>query len=216
MNPDLDAPVVIACQHALASRGEAPGLEGPFRELYELYKDRVYNVCFRIAGNMTDALDASQETFGIVFRKLPEFRFQSKFSSWVYRIAVNASIDLKRRSSTRQLSSLDAIQASSEAGTGLRFDLRDDRIEMPFATASRHELEREIQSAISRLSPKLRAITVLRYVENLSYEEIGEALSISIGTVKSRLARAHAALDRELTPVLDRYYLGESQSPNTP
>ncbi|MBK8180953.1 MAG: sigma-70 family RNA polymerase sigma factor [Planctomycetes bacterium] len=74
------------------------GLEGPFRDLYEQYKDRVYNVCFRISGNTADALDASQETFGILFRKLPDFRFQSKFSSWVYRIAVNASIDLRRRS----------------------------------------------------------------------------------------------------------------------
>ena len=78
---------------------------------------------------------------------------------------------------------------------------------MPLAAASRHELESEIQRAISRLSPKLRAITVLRYVENLSYDEIAEVLQISLGTVKSRLSRAHEALDRELTPVLDRYYL---------
>ena len=73
--------------------------------------------------------------------------------------------------------------------------------------ASRHELQHEIQHAIDQLSPKMRAITVLRYVENLSYEEISEALQISIGTVKSRLSRAHEALDRELTPVLDKYYL---------
>ena len=65
----------------------------------------------------------------------------------------------------------------------------------------------EIQRAILRLSPKMRAITVLRYVEGLSYDEIAEALQISLGTVKSRLARAHRALDRELTPVLDRHYL---------
>ncbi len=78
---------------------------------------------------------------------------------------------------------------------------------MPMHAASRHELELEIQRAISRLSPKLRAITVLRYVENLSYEQIAETLQISIGTVKSRLARAHDVLDRELTPVLDRHYL---------
>jgi len=76
------------------------------------------------------------------------------------------------------------------------------------AAASRHELEAEIQRAISRLSPKLRAIIVLRYIENLSYEQISETLQISLGTVKSRLARAHDVLDRELTPVLDRYYLG--------
>ena len=69
------------------------------------------------------------------------------------------------------------------------------------------ELEAEVQSAITRLSPKMRAITVLRYMQGLSYEEISISLGISLGTVKSRLARAHQALDRELTPLLDRHGL---------
>jgi len=203
MKNDPDAALVQRCQET-----ELQGLQGPFRELYDLYKDRVYNVCYRICGNASDALDASQETFGIVFRKLGEFRFDSKFSSWAYRIAVNASIDLKRRSNARKLASLDALQERKTPRGSARFDPSDERIEMPMAAASRHELEHEIQRAIDRLSPKLRAITVLRYHENLSYEEISETLQISLGTVKSRLSRAHAVLDRELTPVLDRYYLG--------
>ena len=203
MTLDPDTRVVEACQQS-----ERQGLEGPFRELYDLYKDRVYNVCYRITGNATDALDASQETFGIVFRNLGEFRFESKFSSWVYRIAVNASIDLKRRSQARKTASLDAIQERRAQAGGARFDPTDENVEMPLAVASRHELEAEIQRAIGRLSEKLQAITVLRYIESLSYEEISETLQISLGTVKSRLARAHEALDRELTPVLDRYYLG--------
>ena len=184
-------------------------LEGPFRDLYDRFKDRVYNVCFRITGNPTDALDASQETFGILFRKIDEFRFQSKFSSWVYRIAVNASIDLKRRSSSRRLASLDAFEDPTAAtSSGPRPELEGDGGDMPMASASRVELEQEIQRAISRLSPKLRTVIVLRYIENQSYDEISQTLQISIGTVKSRLARAHDALDRELTPVLDRHYLG--------
>lgn len=71
--------------------------------------------------------------------------------------------------------------------------------------ASRHELEQEVHSAIQRLSEKMRTITVLRYMEGQSYEEIADTLHISLGTVKSRLARAHQALDRELTPVIDRH-----------
>src|SRR5688572_17794871 len=200
MKSDPDRALVEACQ--AASPG---GLDGPFRNLYDQYKDRVYNVCYRITGNATDSLDASQETFGILFRKIREFRFESKFSSWVYRIAVNESIDLKRRQSSRWLSSLDTGDLRPESAR--HHEIRDERIEAPLAAASRHELEQEIQQAISRLSPKMRAITVLRYVENLSYEEISESLQISIGTVKSRLSRAHQALDRELTPVLDKYYL---------
>jgi RNA polymerase sigma-70 factor (ECF subfamily) len=204
MNRDPDAELVRLCQQKSAS-----SLEGDYRRLYDRYKDRVYNVCFRITGNPSDALDASQETFGILFRRIREFRFESRFSSWVYRIAVNASIDIKRRAQTRKLSSLEAIQErSGDRNGGGRFDPVDERVEMPVAAASRHELERQIQAAILRLSPKLRAITVLRYVENLSYEQISETLQISLGTVKSRLARAHDVLDRELTPVLDRFYLG--------
>jgi RNA polymerase sigma-70 factor (ECF subfamily) len=183
-------------------------LEGPFRDLYDLYKDRVYNVCYRITGSASDALDASQETFGIVFRKLSEFRFESKFSSWVYRIAVNASIDLKRRSQSRRAASLEAIRERTNSGGVQGYDPTDEKVEMPMAAASRHELEREVQRAIGRLSEKLQTITVLRYNESLSYEQISETLQISLGTVKSRLARAHQVLDRELTPVLDRYYLG--------
>jgi RNA polymerase sigma-70 factor (ECF subfamily) len=203
MGNDPDAKIIQACQE-----GGLRGLEGPFRELYDLYKDRVYNVCYRITGNATDALDASQETFGILFRKLADFRFQSKFSSWVYRIAVNASIDVKRRGQSRKVASLESLQQRSDDGRAAKLEPSDDQLEMPIAVASRHELEARIQVAIQRLSPKLRAITVLRYVENLSYEQIAETLQISLGTVKSRLARAHDVLDRELTPVLDRYYLG--------
>jgi len=200
MKSDPDRELVAACQEAILC-----GLEGAFRKLYDQYKDRVYNVCYRITGSATDALDASQETFGIVFRKVREFRYESKFSSWVYRIAVNAAIDHKRRSAARWLPSIEgAVEPAAEA---MRVEVRDERTEAPLSAATRHELEAEIQCAISRLSPKMRAIVVLRYVENLSYEEVAETLQISLGTVKSRLSRAHEALDRELTPVLDRHFL---------
>lgn len=204
MKIDPDRDLIEACHAA-----PPDGLEGPFRQVYEQYKDRVYNVCYRITGNPTDALDAAQETFGILFRKIEGFRFESKFSSWIYRIAVNASIDLKRRASRRWLASLDHLRDGDETGgESSHLDVRDDSIEGPQAVASRHELEEEIQQAIGRLSEKMRAIIVLRYLEGLSYDEIAETLQISLGTVKSRLARAHQALDRELTPVLDRHYLG--------
>jgi len=201
MHSDPDSELVLLCQ-----RAPATALEGDYRRLYERYKDRIYNVCYRITGNPSDALDASQETFGILFRRLIEFRFESRFSSWVYRIAVNASIDVRRRQRSRRLASIEALQESNDEGP--KFELADPSIEMPAASATRHELEAEIQRAISRISPKFRTVIVLRYIENLSYEEIAETLRISLGTVKSRIARAHEALDKELTPVLDRHYLG--------
>ena len=203
MKTDPDKDLIRRCQESPSS-----GLEGAFRELYELYKDRVYNVCYRITGNSADALDAAQETFGILFRKIEGFRFESKFSSWVYRIAVNASIDLKRRVSSRRVSSLEALRdGDAREVDKSRLELPEEDSEGPLRQAGKRELELEVQHAILRLSPKMRAITVLRYIEDLSYEQIADTLQISIGTVKSRLARAHQALDRELTPVLDKHYL---------
>lgn len=200
-NNDPDRELIIRCQAAGPS-----GLEGCFRELYDAYKDRVYNVCYRITGNANDALDAAQDTFGILFRKVEGFRFQSKFSSWVYRIAVNASIDLKRRAANRRLPSLDQMtQIRGEDSPSL--EPVDEAAPSPIESAATEELELEVQAAITRLSPKMRGITVLRYMQGLSYEEISISLGISLGTVKSRLARAHQALDRELTPLLDRHGL---------
>ena len=196
-DPDLE--LVKLCQEALKS---GQGHQGTFRPIYERYKDRVYNVCYRICGNGTDALDASQEAFSQIFRRLEGFRFESKFSSWVYRVAVNASIDLKRRAKSRRSRSLEL----TGAGDGTEHQFEDDRGERPQASASRHELEAEVQGAILRLSPKLRTVIVLRYIEGLPYERISETLEISLGTVKSRLSRAHAAMDRELSPVIDRHY----------
>lgn len=201
IDPDRD--LVLECQ----AEPDA-GFEGAFRRLYDRYKDRVYNACYRITGNATDALDASQETFGIIHRKLAGFRFESKFSSWVYRVAVNAAIDIKRRAGSRQVASLDALsRAERQDGTSSPLQIHDESTEAPTAAASRHELESDIQSAIDRLSPKMRTIVVLRYLQSLSYEEIAETLQISLGTVKSRLSRAHAALDRELTPIVDRHFI---------
>ncbi len=199
-NLDPDRDLVKQCQAAAASQ---EGYQGTFRPIYDGYKDRVYSVCFRITGNATDALDASQEAFSQIFRRLQGFRFESKFSSWVYRIAVNASIDLKRRAKSRPAASLDTLRSKPEQSVPQFEDTRHTR---PSVAASRRELEGEVQTAILRLSPKLRSIIVLRYIEGLPYEAIAETLEISLGTVKSRLSRAHAAMDRELSPLMNRHF----------
>lgn len=196
---DQDRSLIEECQRA---NGEE--FEEAFAGLYRLYKDRVYNVAYRITGNSADALDAAQETFGILFRKLRSFRFDSKFSSWVYRIAVNASIDLKRRSGARRLAPIEELGAG---GLKVQSSLAPSSVTEPEAAAADRELEIEVQRAMDALSPKLKAIVVLRHVEDLSYEEISEALGCSLGTVKSRLARAHEALAKTLGTTIEKYYL---------
>ena len=192
--------LIRRCQQ---TRGDA--FQESFTELYEQYKDRVYNVAYRITGNPADALDASQETFAILFRKVRDFRFQSKFSSWVYRIAVNASIDLCRRSSLRNYASLDQFFDETQRSDRTAVLPPDESALRPRAVAEEGEFANEVHASIQRLSPKLRTIVVLRYLENLSYEEVAEALGCSLGTVKSRLARAHSALEPLLVRVCEKH-----------
>jgi RNA polymerase sigma-70 factor (ECF subfamily) len=195
MDPDRE--LVARCQIEAGERGAEA-----FRDLYDRYKDRIYNIAYRITGSAPDALDASQETFAILFRKIRNFRFDSRFSSWLYRIAVNASIDLMRRTSTRKIAAGEGI--AEETPSTLEHEHSHES--NPSRELGNRELEQEVQAAIGKLSPKLRTIVVLRYVEGLSYEAISEVLECSIGTVKSRLARAHMALEKSLSKVLDDHY----------
>lgn len=202
-----DTELIRRCQQAT---GE--GFNEAFSELYRLFKDRVFSVAYRITGNPADALDASQETFSILFRKIRDFRFQSKFSSWVYRIAVNASIDLCRRSSLRNTGSLDNLFDDPKGNPDRPVFAPVDRAAVrPRTAAEESEFSRDIQTAIHRLSPKLRTIVILRYLENLSYEEVAEVLGCSLGTVKSRLARAHSALEPLLLRICEKHHLREEQ-----
>ena len=182
------------------------GSEAAFGALVDRYQDRVFRLLGRYCRDAVEREDLAQEVFLKVFRKLHTFKQDSQFFTWVYRIAVNASIDLKRKAANRRLPSLDQMtQVRGEESPSL--EPVDERAVSPVESAATEELELEVQAAITRLSPKMRGITVLRYMQGLSYEEISLSLGISLGTVKSRLARAHQALDRELTPLLDRHGL---------
>lgn len=179
---DPDADLVAACRAP-----ELDGFEAAFEGLYRKYRDRVYSIAYRITGSAMDAMDVVQESFGLVFRKLDSFRSGSLFSTWLFRIVVNCSIDLRRRERARFVRS-DELDSASEVVV----DPRDG----PEATASTHELGGQVQAAIQMLSPKLRVILALRYLEDMSYEELAATLGLSLGTVKSRLARAHLALEK--------------------
>ena len=157
-----------------------------FRALYERYKDKVFITAFGISGDFAEAADISQEIFILIYRKIKRFNFKSRFSTWVYRLAVNAALE-KRRGRKRFLS-LREIDA----------EVLKDAGDSPLERLEKMEKGSLINRALGALSPKLRAIIVLRYFQGLSYEEISSILRISMGTVKSRLWRAH----RELAPLL--------------
>jgi len=179
---DPDADLVSLCR-----RPDSEEFERAFEALFAKYKDRVYAIAFRITGSQVDALDVVQDSFALVFRKLDTFRGGSLFSTWLFRIVVNCSIDHRRR----------APHHTFAGGTGAEaIDEPVDETPDPRERAATRELGGQVQAAISLLSPKLRVILALRYLEDMSYDELAATLGLSLGTVKSRLARAHLALEQ--------------------
>ncbi|MGH9845510.1 MAG: RNA polymerase sigma factor [Blastocatellia bacterium] len=142
-----------------------------------------------MTGDAEMAKDLTQEIFLKVFRDLRAFRFESSFSSWLYRLATNTCLNALRSRRTRREVDIEEV-----LGTPAEIDA-DCRLEQQQVDRS---IQRAVRKAILSLKPPLRAVIVLRYIENLSYGEIAEALSCSEGTVASRLSRAHRLLERKL------------------
>ena len=147
-------------------------------------------MCRRLTGNDADAADATQEALIAVVRGLPRFDRRSRFSTWSYRVAVNASLDELRRRRRRPEPTLDA-PAPEAASPG---HPADDRMAENVA----HRMD--IDAALVQLPPEFRAAVVLRDLCGLDYAEIAEVLEIPAGTVRSRIARGRAALVPLLAP----------------
>jgi RNA polymerase sigma-70 factor (ECF subfamily) len=171
--------------------------EQAFHELIELYRDRVFNVTFRMLGDRAEAEDIAQEVFIAVFKTIDSFREESKFSTWLYRVAVNHTknrIKYLARRHDRNRAEFDENTADSESGSlgGAGRPARPDR------ALEGAQLEQLLQAAIGTLDEEHRVLVVLRDIEELSIEEICEITGIPDGTVKSRLHRARAALRKKL------------------
>ena len=170
-----------------------------FRQLYDKYKDRVFATAYRISGNTEEAMDITQDTFQRVFRQLKKFKFESSFSSWLYKVCVNICLDHRRQRAHRQALSLDG---ESPSGRPFSADMVDTGADEAEDIATEAEFGQAIQASLDRLGPKLRAVVVLRYMQGLSYQEISEVLNLSMGTVKSRLNRAHEDLKPHLQRIM--------------
>lgn len=199
---DPDRSLVLACQRERAAAGGPNG--DSFGKLWERYQTRVFSLCYDLTGDRHDALDTSQETFARAFRRLDTFLFQARFAHWLYRIATNACIDLRRSARTRHHLSIDRMPVRSDPTTS-SISLRDHQAEQPFEPLARGEMSADIHRAIDGLSVKLKEIVMLRYFEDLSYDDIRERLGVSMGTVKSRLFRAHERLQYWLEPAIGRH-----------
>jgi len=156
-----------------------------FRTLFEMYKGKVYSVALRFAGNEAAAMDIAQDTFVKLFSAVGEFRGESGFETWVYRMVVNRCLDQRRRS-----------RRWAPLANGLMATLRVPGDAL--ADLLRTEVSDRVKAAVEKLPPEMRIAIVLRYTEGLSYDQMAEVLGCSQGTVASRLSRAHKALERRL------------------
>lgn len=172
-----------------AKNGDRRAFEG----LVDSYKDKVFLYVSRMLRDPEEAHDIAQETFVRAYQSLPGFRGASSFQTWLYRIASNLVIDSVRRHRRREDSavSLDAPVDTDEGQMGR--DLADDR-RGPEALAESSAVQYEVQRAIAKVTPKLRAVLVMYDIQGMSYQEIAEVLGCPLGTVKSRLFNARSQL----------------------
>jgi RNA polymerase sigma-70 factor, ECF subfamily len=154
-----------------------------FSRLVETYQNPVYNLCYRMLGNANDAEDAAQETFLRAYNGLKRYDRQRSFSTWLLSIAAHYCIDQIRRRRFTIMSFEELPQFDPpDQGPG------------PESYLVRKQKQRQVQALLENLTPQDRAAVVLRYWYDLSYEEIGESLSLTVSAVKSRLHRARREL----------------------
>jgi RNA polymerase sigma-70 factor, ECF subfamily len=178
-----------------ALRAAQGGSVVAFDTLVVTYQRQLFNVCYRTLGNAEDAADATQEALLSAFRALKSFNGTSSgLRGWLLRIGVNACYDQLRRRQRRPTDSLDALgDVDSEHEIGAAERVADPQ-PGPEQCSMSSETARTIQQAIDRLPTEQRLAVVLCDVQGLSYDEVAAAMSVELGTVKSRLSRARAQL----------------------
>jgi RNA polymerase sigma-70 factor, ECF subfamily len=197
--------VAIPLEHALPAHSEETplvlelqaGSEEAFGYLMAVYRNPVYNMVYHIMGDESDAADVLQNVFVKIIRGIKQFREGSSLKTWIYRIAVHEALNYRRswfRRHRREVLSLDDDQHEQVTG-----DARSSHPpKSPFELLEQQEKHDLVHKALRTLAEPYRTVVVLREIESLSYEEIGEVLGVAEGTVKSRLKRGRELLRRKL------------------
>jgi RNA polymerase sigma-70 factor (ECF subfamily) len=172
-----------------------------FEELVNRYERKIYRLGLNITGSPEDAEDVLQETFLKAFEHLPEFREDSRFYTWIVRIAVNEGLmKLRRRRSGKEVSIDDSVDDDGQVMPREFTDWKPN----PEQQFARTELESILQDAARSLPPTFRTVFYLRDVEGLSTEETAALLDLSVGAVKARLFRARMRLREDLSKIFKR------------
>ena len=196
----MSSPIEIDDEAAIVAQARQ-GDAKAFNELLRRYEGKIFRLALHITQNREDAEDVLQEAFLKAYEHLDQFQGQSKFYTWIVRIAVNqALMKLRKRKSDRSVS-LDETIDTGEDTVAREIAAWDENPEQQY---SREEINQILGSAIDDLAPIYRAVFVLRDVDELSTEETAEALDLSVPAVKSRLLRARLQLRDKLTRYFKR------------
>ena len=164
------------------------GDQEAFGELVRLYEKKVYALTLRMCKNPDDAAEAAQEAFLAAWQGLKFFRGEASFSTWLYRLASNACVDLLRKEQRHKAAAGPSL---NDADTYI--EVADDAA-TPQELAERSELREQIEEGLQSLMPEHREVLILRELHQLSYDEIAQTLDLDTGTVKSRISRGRKAL----------------------
>lgn len=171
------------------------GDQSAYADIVNLYQHKLYQVCYRMLNNKQESEDIAQEAFIRAYINLHTFDQKRKFSTWIYRIATNLCIDRIRKKKPDYY--LDAEVAGTD-GLDMYSKIASTE-QLPEQQLEQMELQERIQYEISRLPEKYRSVIVLKYIEELSLQDISEILDMPLGTVKTRIHRGREALRKQLT-----------------
>ena len=172
-----------------------------FDDLVIRHKDRIFNLCYRFLGDYQDANDTAQDVFINAYKALKRFRAESSFSTWIYRIAINTCKNRIKSREFRNRKQTKSLDNPRTADNNPSAEIVDESLS-PMAKLEKKERSMLIQKAIDSLPKGKKVMVVLRDIEGLPYDEIARITGFSLGTVKSRIARARSDLREKLMGVI--------------
>jgi len=176
-----------------------------FGALVAKYQDRIYNLILRMCGRASDAEELAQETFLKAMQRIGQFRGQSRFYTWLFRIAANLTISHRRRSGRVKFQSLGGTEDYERTqAQALTASVARRRNPGPEASAMSNETSRRVMEALEELDDEFRIVVLLRDMEDMDYAQVADVLGVPVGTVKSRLHRGRCILKEKLADLVER------------
>jgi len=204
MNNRIKKPDASYREDTVLIRAVQTGDKAAFDELVLKHKDRLFNLVYWFLGDYHEANDCAQETFIKVFKSINKFRFESAFSTWLYRIAINTCKNRLKSTAYRWKKKTVSLETSNVSKNGNPSSEIVNGSPTPVMALEKKEKIMRIQKAINSLPEEQNQVVVLRDIQGLSYQDISDITGLNLGTVKSRLARGRLELKNKLKPLVNK------------